>query len=343
MLGAAALLLLASRLSAGFAEWYARHIYPLFPATLGRLLSPLPFSLSELLLALALISLLPLIFVSLRRLRRSLPLRGLLRGLLFTLSLLLLLFTLTAGVNYSRPSFAAAAGLSPAPAEAERLTALYQLLIADIGANAPLLALDAEGCARVSAEDIADCRRAMAELRESYPSLAPAIVRPKPAAYSQLLSHLHLSGIFSPFTVEAHYNVLMPDYAQPYSVCHELAHSMGYMREQDAGFIAYLACAHSGRPALRYSGAMGALNYVINACYAALPPDDYYVLLAGLPEQAHRDLAASRGFWAKYQGRAAEVSQKTNDAYLRLNAQQAGVQSYGQMVDLLLAYYGDQL
>ena len=28
-----------------------------------------------------------------------------------------------------------------------------------------------------------------------------------------------------------------------------------------------------------------------------------------------------------------------NDAYLRLNQQEDGVQSYGRMVDLLLAYY----
>ena len=47
---AALLLNGAARISASFAEWYARHVYPLWVNTLGRLFSPLPFSLAELLL-----------------------------------------------------------------------------------------------------------------------------------------------------------------------------------------------------------------------------------------------------------------------------------------------------
>ncbi|MCL2496484.1 MAG: hypothetical protein FWF04_03595, partial [Clostridiales bacterium] len=46
----AALLLIAARMDGAFAEWYARHIFPIFPHTLGRLFSVLPFSVIELLL-----------------------------------------------------------------------------------------------------------------------------------------------------------------------------------------------------------------------------------------------------------------------------------------------------
>ena len=40
-------LILLSRSGAGFAQWYAVHLFPLFPNTIGRLLSPLPFSVYE--------------------------------------------------------------------------------------------------------------------------------------------------------------------------------------------------------------------------------------------------------------------------------------------------------
>ena len=39
------------------------------------------------------------------------------------------------------------------------------------------------------------------------------------------------------------------------------------------------------------------------------------------------------------ESKVSEVSDAVNDAYLKLNSQTDGVQSYGMVVDLLLAYY----
>ena len=44
-----------------------------------------------------------------------------------------------------------------------------------------------------------------------------------------------------------------------------------------------------------------------------------------------------------FEGRVAEASARLNDKYLRANRQKDGVRSYGRMVDLMLAYYKDQL
>lgn len=38
-----------------------------------------------------------------------------------------------------------------------------------------------------------------------------------------------------------------------------------------------------------------------------------------------------------------QVSDRVNDAYLKANGQENGLRSYGRMVDLLLAYYRDEL
>ena len=61
-----------------------------------------------------------------------------------------------------------------------------------------------------------------------------------------------------------------------------------------------------------------------------------------LPEGALRDLAANSRYWARYDTPVGETADRWNDAYLKANAQTDGVQSYGRMVDLLIAFYRAQ-
>ena len=65
-------------------------------------------------------------------------------------------------------------------------------------------------------------------------------------------------------------------------------------------------------------------------------------LKALLPEGVLRDLAANSRYWARYDTPVGETADRWNDAYLKANAQTDGVQSYGRMVDLLIAFYRAQ-
>ena len=58
-----------------------------------------------------------------------------------------------------------------------------------------------------------------------------------------------------------------------------------------------------------------------------------------LSETAEADLQANSNFWAKYEGKVAEVADMVNDNYLKANGQEEGVRSYNRMVDLLVSYY----
>lgn len=71
------------------------------------------------------------------------------------------------------------------------------------------------------------------------------------------MSYLDISGIYCPFTFEANVNVHMNDVLIPVTMCHELSHLSGYMREDEANFIAFLACLQSDDPEFRYSGVAG--------------------------------------------------------------------------------------
>ena len=129
----------------------------------------------------------------------------------------------------------------------------------------------------------------------------------------------------------------MTDYNIPATACHELSHLKGFAREDEANFIAYLACTASDNPEFNYSGAMLAYIHANNALYGAGEVELYREIRDSLCDTAKRDLIANSAFWDQYEGKVAEVSTQVNNSYLQLNNQSDGVKSYGRVVDLLLA------
>ena len=128
----------------------------------------------------------------------------------------------------------------------------------------------------------------------------------------------------------------------PFTACHELSHLRGFMQEQEANFIAFLACSRSGEDAFAYSGYLSGWIQCMNVLYKT----DYDVwseVRSLLPEEAEADLKLNREFWAKYDGTIAEVSNKVNDTYLKANGQKEGVKSYNRMVDLIVSYYNSEM
>jgi hypothetical protein len=119
---------------------------------------------------------------------------------------------------------------------------------------------------------------------------------------------------------------------------HELVHLRGFMREDEANFIAYLASIKSGYDDFCYSGTMTALTYSMNALYSA-DYDEFVRLYNLYSEDVIKDMEFSRNYWKQFDTKVSEVADKINDTYLKANNQQDGVRSYGRMVDLLLAYY----
>jgi len=67
--------------------------------------------------------------------------------------------------------------------------------------------------------------------------------------------------------------------------------------------------------------------------------EDYKKIANKLSPGVKRDLKYQNEFWEKYQGKVEEISNNVNDNYLKSNGQKDGVESYGRMVDLLLAEF----
>lgn len=179
---------------------------------------------------------------------------------------------------------------------------------------------------------------AMESLGKKYDRLSGHYPFPKPVINSLLLSIQQVTGIYSPFTIEANYNRDIPCYDIPFTICHELSHLRGYMQEEEANFIAILATVGSDDPYFNYSGYVSAWVYAGNAL-ARADSAKFSALYSQLNAYTLQDLRYNNEYWDRYDTKVAEAHEKINDAYLKYNGQTSGVQSYGHVVDLMLTYF----
>ena len=153
------------------------------------------------------------------------------------------------------------------------------------------------------------------------------------------MTYTHMSGMYTYYTGEANLNVNFPDYNLPYTAAHELAHQRGVLPENEANFVAFLVCAESDDPYIRYSGYMNMYEYLNSALYSA-DYDTFAEVYGSLDRRAIYEMRAYNKFFEKYRDNvAATVSSTLNDNYLKAQGQTAGEKSYGMVVDLAVAYY----
>lgn len=359
-LAGAGILMVCARQVPGFAEWYAVHIYQKLTAVTGRVTGLAPFSVVEIGLYVLLI-LLPVTGIGavVKSVRFGQGGENALcwaSGLFLTASALLFLYAANCGVNYQRESFSEKTGLAAKQYTAEDLKQVCLWLTEEVnalagqvergGSGEMILAAPAEEKNDAAAAEYEEMPlqvlgdtavQAMTDLAEEYPDMKGYYPHPKPVCVSEILSYQNLSGVYSPFTIEANYNADMVDYNIPFTLCHELSHLRGFMQEEEANFIAFLACIGSDNRDFEYSGYLTGWVYCMNALRRA-DGEEWQQVREWLDEAAEADLRENSRFWEYYDGAVAEVSDKVNDTYLKANGQSEGVQSYGRMVDLIIAY-----
>ncbi len=318
---------------------YSRALFPGLRA-LGCLSARVSFSVGEVLL---------LVFaaacagLTVRTLRRPVPLRlrasSLFAGATLSAGIVYCAFLLVWGLNYARQPFGVSAGFDVRPAPVEELRELSRALVEETNQARLVVAEDASGVmhlgpGREASLGLAQAGFAEAELHQ--PLLGGGCARPKPLLLSPIAARLGITGIYWPFTGEPNVNTTVPDPELPFAASHEIAHERGFAREDEANYLGYLACRLSPHADFRYSGLLAASVYAQNALYQARRSAWDHIEKMRSPG-VRRDLAALRAWSDRYRGRASKVAQRVNDAYLRSQGQAGGVQSYGRVVDLLLA------
>lgn len=252
-------------------------------------------------------------------------------------------FILTGDLNYYRIPVGQSLGLQTEATDVKTLRSLCHLLAGQAAELRPQCEEDSEGvfASSVTYAELAETATgAVTALDEIYGvqlfDLAGQ-TRPKAMYFSEVMSYIQLTGVIFPYISEPNINVHQPAYGISSTMCHELSHICGFMREDEANFIGYLACISSENEAFRYSGYLTGWVYAGNAM-ARVDRKRYIELTDQLCEEARQDLDENSDFWNRYESRVSEAATRMNDTYLKMNSQADGVKSYGRMVDLMLSY-----
>ena len=149
----------------------------------------------------------------------------------------------------------------------------------------------------------------------------------KPMVSSFIYREFQITGVtYSPLA-EANINTLNTQTAIPMTVAHELAHTKGVMREDDANKLAFYICINSEHPYLRYSAYTGYFSQL----YAMVT--DYY-----LKEEEMSKLHAVNStftktrryeydYWQEHD-LLGDIGEFINDLYIKSNGVEEGTASY---------------
>jgi hypothetical protein len=166
-------------------------------------------------------------------------------------------------------------------------------------------------------------------------TIAPAI--PKKTLFDAYLGATGVDGFTNPFGHEILLNSDLLAFEKPFILAHEWSHLAGYADESEANFVALLACVKSDSPFVRYSGWLALYSYLSSIRRARINDEGF---AAGMPALAPEVKADLRAMIERSQRRLSpaisRVQGEVYDRYLKANRVEAGIESYGLMVRLML-------
>ncbi len=326
-----------------FADFFQNSVAKFLRFLFAKLSNIFPFSLAELLLLLVPMALIVVIayfivLISRYHTRAVRPLLSFFSACLAFYCLFVWMF----GIGCHTTPIEKKIGLDRELISVQELRTTAFVLVKEINALTPKIAFAPSGSSVMpyTLNDLNDkLNNAYQGLYDRYSFLQGMRTKVKGVANSHWMAYTNLTGIYTFYTGEANINLIYPDYTIPYTVAHELAHQRGVSREDEAQFIAFLACMECEDSYIRYSAYLNLYEYVASQLYS-VDSQAYFSVLSHLSKDALGEMVANNEFCKPYrESKISEVSRSVNDAYLKSYGQTEGVRSYGLVVDLAVAYY----
>ncbi|MDE6593282.1 MAG: DUF3810 domain-containing protein [Oscillospiraceae bacterium] len=342
-----------SWLSTDITDFYAMYIYSPTASVISAVTGILPFSAGEVMIILGIVLLIaaPVIFIAAAvKKSKRMAKRG---GIFYAWVLIFIFvtetlncFTLYHTTEFSERYLCGGDGRYPV----EDVIVLCEMVIENVNELSEQVERDDEGKMIVPDNMGELAEISMNRLSEEYPQLAGIYPNPKKIMFSGFMTQLDLQGIYFPFSLEANYNANLAPARVPCTVMHELSHVKGFIREDEACFIAYRACMESDSPEVRYSGYLSAMNYLFSEVSKNAAPEEATRLRRLIAPRVYDDnIFVSVEVKKKIEEKAviptetvSAVSEKAMETTLKANGVTDGKKSYGRMVRLLLDYYSDK-
>ena len=358
LLGVAAVLNLLGCFQ-GFCDWYKKIVYGWISDALGFLFGWIPVAVGELLgyvgalaVLFGIIFLILLLFLRKRAgYRRFVCGYG--KGLLLAAMILLFVYTLNWILPF-RASILKVSGATERGYSLEEVQNVRNHIVYALNACAEEVARDENGDVIYDHAQMSQATfAAMKSQAGEYPLLSGYYPPIKDALCSDFLEWMGIGGYTYPYTMEITWNKYCDDLYFPFLLAHEASHHQGYYQENEANFIAFLACTQSEDPLIRYAG-YNEIYYYINNAYLdtvlnGMEGEEAVALIKQQPkvsEQVRKDraqaLAASQ---EKYNAEShpaqslSTVSEQVADVGWSTQAELLQENSYDGVVKMVLEYY----
>ncbi|WP_316798033.1 DUF3810 domain-containing protein [Pedobacter frigidisoli] len=311
-------------------KYYSLGIYPYISSALRFVSTFFPFALGDIVyIALIGYVLYKIIRFYLHRKKLKIKHRIIVPLQVLNFSLILyILFKLSWGLNYSRPSVSEELGMGNEKYSLKELVLLGDYFVSKTN----MLKLKQNKNMVYTVKDLENNSASAYNLMEHknplfkypYPCL-------KAVSSAWLTSKAGIEGYYAPLTGEANMNMALPDFVKPYVSCHEIAHQLGIAYEDEANLLGYLTANNSPDVNYQYSANYEMLRYILFEIRMK-SPDDYKILHDKLSADILADFKTEKEFWRKYNGQMFGYMDKAFDRFLKMNNQPKGTDSYQDIV-----------
>jgi hypothetical protein len=338
-------------LSSSVCDFYTDNIFKLWVNTYGRFSGMFSFSLGErlivvgiLLVLVALLSALLLIFLRKKSGYRKYA-RHFFKVFLVIIEIVVLIMTLNCTFLYGCSKLTISEN-SETEYTIDDLENLRNMIVENCNRLAQLMPRDENGYVVYNIDVCEQAAIAMNGISGDFPRLSGYYPKAKPISASEFMSQNYITGMYFPFSMEANYNNVMYIMNYPQTICHEYSHLKGYILEDEANFLSYLACINSDDIFFQYSGYLSVLWYVNNSYYESVDSERYQSQI-----KIRDDVRADTSFltpeaWEEVEETSPfdtdKVSTASNDfvdGYLKYFGVDDGIVSYDRVTELLLEYY----
>jgi len=159
----------------------------------------------------------------------------------------------------------------------------------------------------------------------------------KTSLYTYVGHFFGFTGYYNPISGEAQLKSTVPRFLQPFIMNHEIAHQVGYAKENEANLVAYLTGYRSSQPTVRYATYFEAYLYAIRDLGrrdSTLAKE----LHTSLHPQVQQDLVELMDYLVKNENVVEPYISRFYDQFLKLNRQPKGTRTYNEVVAWLIAF-----
>lgn len=324
---------LAARYPEVVEKYYAQTVYPLIATVLSAVSGLFSFSLDDLFYGILVLIPVLLLFLAFFK-RVEWKFAG--KFLLNLIALIYFLFYFLWGFNYYRSDLNRRLGISEKSPDTEDFIAVFE----NLAEQTNLSQTDFEHITKAEIDSLIEdsYRKWATVLKLQYPS---GKRRAKEITLSRFFAQAGISGYFGPFFNEVHINRRILPEEYPFVLAHEKAHQFGITSEAEANFYAWLVCIKSDSKHLQYSANLTIFRYFM---FQGSRLENLPQIVEMLDDEVKADFRKIREHWLALRSEKIDrAASKVNDAYLKTNKIEQGIQDYSGVVKHVMDFETDSV